>query len=61
MHDLLEEMGKNIVRQDYPVDPEKHSRLWRYKDIDNVLKQNKVRGYLENLSSFSTLFKKFEI
>ena len=62
MHDLLEEMGKNIVRQDYPDDPGKHSRLWRFKDIDNVLKQNKVRGYLENLSSFSTfLFKKFEI
>ena len=62
MHDLLEEMGKNIVRQDYPDDPGKHSRLWRFKDIDNVLKQNKVRGYLENLSSFSTfLFKKFDI
>ena len=62
MHDLLEEMGKNIVRQDYRDDPGKHSRLWRFKDIDNILKQNKVRGYLENLSSFSTfLFKKFEI
>ena len=42
MHDLLEEMGKNIVRQDYPDDPRKHSRLWRYEDIDNVLKKNKV-------------------
>nr|XP_023878374.1 TMV resistance protein N-like [Quercus suber] len=41
MHDLLEEMGKNIVRQDYPDDSGKHSRLWRFKDIDNVLKQNK--------------------
>ena len=42
MHDLFEEMGKNIVRQAYPNDPRKHSRLWRYEDIDNILKKNKV-------------------
>ena len=30
MHDLLEEMGKNIVRQDNPDDLGKHSRPWCY-------------------------------
>ena len=54
MHDLLEEMGRNIVRQEFLDDPGKRSRLWDYKDIDKVLKKNKVRGYLENLSLFPT-------
>ena len=62
MHDLLEEMGKNIVRQECPNDCGNRSRLWNYEDIENVLKKNKVRGYLENLSSFPTfLFNKFDI
>ena len=62
MHDLLEEMGKNIVCQECPNDCGKRSRLWRYEDIENVLKKNKVRVYLENLSSFPTfLFKNFDI
>ena len=62
MHDLLEEMGKNIGRQECPNDCGKRSRLWCYEDIENVLKNNKVRGYLDNLSSFPTfLFNKFDI
>nr|XP_023923533.1 TMV resistance protein N-like [Quercus suber] len=43
MHDLLEEMGKNIVRQECPSDCGKRSRLWHYEDIENMLKKNKVR------------------
>ncbi|KAL4607616.1 hypothetical protein ACB092_09G188500 [Castanea dentata] len=41
MHDLLEEMGKNIVFQECPNDPGKRSRLWVYEDIDKVLRKNK--------------------
>ena len=59
MHDLLGEMGRNIVRQEY-LDPGKRSRIWDYEDINKVLKKNKVRSYLENLSSFPTfMFNKF--
>ena len=36
MHDLLEEMGRNLVFQDCLDDPGKRSRLWVYKDIDKV-------------------------
>ena len=50
MHVLLEEMGRYIVRQKCPNELGKRSRLWLYKDIDNMLKRNMVRGYLENLS-----------
>ena len=46
MHDLLQEMGRDIVRKECPKDqPEKRSRLWLYKDIDGVLTKNTVRGY----------------
>ena len=62
MHDLLEEMGRDIVIQQCPNDPGKRSRLWVYKDIDKVLRKNKVRGYFEKLSPFPTFFfNKFEI
>jgi hypothetical protein len=42
MHDLLQEMGRNIVLQESPNDPGKRSRLWSQKDIDQVLRKNKV-------------------
>ena len=62
MHDLLEEMGRNMVRQECLDDPGTRSRLWDYEDIKNVLKNKKVRSYLENLSSFPTfIFNKFEV
>ena len=44
MHDLLEEMGRSIVSQEYPDDPGKRSKLWHYEDIDKVLRKNKVIG-----------------
>ncbi|KAK9987256.1 hypothetical protein SO802_032207 [Lithocarpus litseifolius] len=41
MHDLLEEMGRNIVRHECLDDPGNRSRLWHYKDINKVLRKNK--------------------
>ncbi|MBA0750135.1 hypothetical protein Gogos_003992, partial [Gossypium gossypioides] len=32
MHDMLQEMGKDIVRQE-SMDPGRHSRLWKAKDV----------------------------
>ncbi|XP_027907787.1 TMV resistance protein N-like isoform X1 [Vigna unguiculata] len=53
MHDLLQEMGRNIVYQESPNDPGKRSRLWSQKDIDYVLTKNKgtdeIRGIVLNL------------
>ncbi|QHO08407.1 hypothetical protein HN51_067012 [Arachis hypogaea] len=37
MHDLLQDMGKNIVFQEFPTNPGKRSRLWSKMDIDQVL------------------------
>ncbi|KAK4594858.1 hypothetical protein RGQ29_018545 [Quercus rubra] len=38
MHDLLEEMGKDIVYE--AKEPEKRGKLWLFKDIDDVLTEN---------------------
>ncbi|KAL4596740.1 hypothetical protein ACB092_12G184600 [Castanea dentata] len=41
MHDLIQEMGRDIVRKECPKDqPEKRSRLWLSEDIDNVFTNN---------------------
>ncbi|KAM7469351.1 hypothetical protein LguiA_007534 [Lonicera macranthoides] len=48
MHQLVRDMGRNIVRQESPEDPGKCSRLHRYKDVYDVLKNEmgtrKIRG-----------------
>ncbi|XP_029127417.1 TMV resistance protein N-like [Cajanus cajan] len=41
MHDLIECMGKEIVRLESPSKPGERSRLWFSKDILRVFKQNK--------------------
>jgi len=42
MHDLLQQMGWKLVRQESPEEPGKRRRLWPYKDIDHVLTKNTV-------------------
>ncbi|RVW58565.1 Protein suppressor of npr1-1, constitutive 1 [Vitis vinifera] len=39
MHDLVEEMGREIVRHKHPEEPGKWSRLWDPKDISLVLRK----------------------
>ena len=46
MHELLQTMGKSIVRKDHPQEPGQWSSLWIYKDIHNVLVKNSVRDHL---------------
>jgi hypothetical protein len=42
MHDLIEDMGKEIVRQESLKEPRKRSRLWFHEDIFQVLEENSV-------------------
>ena len=46
MHDMLQEMGKNVVIHKSNNDMGKQSRLWLQKDVDHVLTKNKVRNGL---------------
>ncbi|KAF5807953.1 putative TIR domain, P-loop containing nucleoside triphosphate hydrolase [Helianthus annuus] len=36
MHDLVQEMGHYIVRGKHPNNPNKHSRIWKSEDINNM-------------------------
>ncbi|KAG6655889.1 hypothetical protein CIPAW_05G247400 [Carya illinoinensis] len=53
MHDLLQEMGREIVRPESPKEPGERSRLWFHKDVCYVLEENtgknKVEGILIDL------------
>ncbi|KAF3946647.1 hypothetical protein CMV_027109 [Castanea mollissima] len=40
MHDLLKEMGQEIVRRESPEEPGRRSRLWSYEDVLHVLTSN---------------------
>jgi hypothetical protein len=52
LHDLIEDMGKEIVRKESPNHPEKRTRLWFHKDIVEVLEQSKVRVMIFFLGLF---------
>ncbi|XP_050253194.1 disease resistance protein RPV1-like [Quercus robur] len=53
MHDLLKEMGQDIVRCESPEEPGKRSRLWAYNDVLHVLTKNTgtdvVKGIMLNM------------
>ncbi|CAL2238320.1 unnamed protein product [Prunus armeniaca] len=40
MHDLLANLGKDIVRKESPNDPGQRSRLWFYEDVKQVLTES---------------------
>ncbi|XP_019072108.2 disease resistance protein RPV1 [Vitis vinifera] len=54
MHDLIQEMGIEIVRQQFVQELGKRSRLWFHEDIIDVLKKNTGSEKIEGLflSSF---------
>ena len=62
MHDLLQEMGREIIYEECPKELGKRSRLWLFEDVNKVLTKNTVSGYFENLSTFPIiLFKKVQL
>ncbi|XP_042960535.1 disease resistance protein RPV1-like [Carya illinoinensis] len=49
MHDLLEDMGREIVRQESPEEPGKRSRLYFHEDVREVLEKNKGTEQIEGI------------
>jgi hypothetical protein len=43
MHDLLRDMGREIVREEYLKIPRKCSRLWQYEDALDQLAKHEVK------------------
>ncbi|CAL5378152.1 unnamed protein product [Camellia sinensis] len=50
MHQLLQAMAREVIRQESPEEPEKRSRLWEYKDAFNVLIEKSGTKTIEGLS-----------
>ncbi|XP_060672689.1 disease resistance protein RUN1-like [Ziziphus jujuba] len=46
MHDLLQDTGKEIVREKSRNEPGRCSRIWDYDNLRHVLEYNMVRGFL---------------
>lgn len=46
MHDLLQEMGRDIVSHEYPYNASRCSRLWSHEEINGLLNGNKA-SFLE--------------
>ncbi|XP_021826140.1 TMV resistance protein N-like [Prunus avium] len=59
MHDLLRDMGREIVREKSPGRPEKFSRLWTREDVTNVLSDESGTRKIEGVAlhgSYGTRF-----
>ncbi|KAI9075680.1 hypothetical protein K1719_042377 [Acacia pycnantha] len=50
MHDLLQEMGKEITRESSHKDPEKRSKLWFHEDVLEVLTEHTGTKAIEGIS-----------
>ncbi|KAJ7960444.1 Disease resistance-like protein [Quillaja saponaria] len=49
MHDLTQELGREIIRQESPSEPGKRSRVWFHKDALQVLMKNKGTEKIEGI------------
>ncbi len=48
MHDMLQEVGREIVRHESLKEPGERSRLWFHKDVCDVLEGNTICLLLKN-------------
>ncbi|XP_062017321.1 disease resistance protein RUN1-like [Rosa rugosa] len=49
MHDLLQEMGRELVCRESPDEPGGRSRLWHWEDVNHVLSKNTGTGGIESI------------
>ncbi|KAJ9558689.1 hypothetical protein OSB04_013303 [Centaurea solstitialis] len=61
MHQLLQEMGRDVVRQESIDKPWKRSRLWCNEESFKVLKQKKGSGKLKGLALDMRMLEKDEL
>ncbi|KAF8036248.1 hypothetical protein BT93_C2073 [Corymbia citriodora subsp. variegata] len=47
MHDMIQEMGREIVRQESPKEPGERSRLWSYADVIHVMTEGTGTNQVE--------------
>ncbi|KAI3702683.1 hypothetical protein L6452_28432 [Arctium lappa] len=49
MHQLLQELGRDLVRQESPNEPWERSRIWHHEESYDVLKQEKGTAKIQGL------------
>ncbi|KAK8572192.1 hypothetical protein V6N12_028253 [Hibiscus sabdariffa] len=49
MHDLLQEMGRKIIREKSMDEPGKRCRLWEERDVHHVLTKNTATEVIEGM------------
>ncbi|KAF8024229.1 hypothetical protein BT93_F1433 [Corymbia citriodora subsp. variegata] len=49
MHDLLQEMAWEIVRQESPEEPGERSRVWLFEDVCHILSKNSGTGKVKGI------------
>ncbi|XP_028782033.1 putative disease resistance protein At4g11170 [Neltuma alba] len=57
MHDLIQEMGWEIVRQECKENPGRRSRLKDFEEVYDVLKNNKGTDAIKGIALYASLFK----
>ncbi|GMY08998.1 disease resistance protein RUN1-like isoform X2 [Fagus crenata] len=50
MHDLVRDMGREIVREEYPKEPGERSRLWWHEDVTDILTNHEGTKAVEGLT-----------
>ncbi|CAK8535475.1 unnamed protein product [Lathyrus sativus] len=50
MHDLLRDMGRQIIYEESPFDPENRSRLWRREEVFDMLSKQKGTEAVKGLT-----------
>ncbi|XP_019179416.1 PREDICTED: TMV resistance protein N-like isoform X2 [Ipomoea nil] len=61
MHQLIQDMGREIIRKESPWEPWKRSRIWIHKDSFNVLKAKNGTEKVEGLVLDMQMFRKARV
>ncbi|KAK4270792.1 hypothetical protein QN277_019562 [Acacia crassicarpa] len=61
MHDLIQEMGWEIVRQECKENPGKRSRLKDFEEVYDVLKNKKGTDAIKGIALYASLFKHVQL
>ncbi|KAK4270791.1 hypothetical protein QN277_019561 [Acacia crassicarpa] len=61
MHDLIQEMGWEIVRQECKENPGKRSRLKDFEEVYDVLNNNKGTDAIKGIALYDSLFKHVQL
>ncbi|CAN4110135.1 unnamed protein product [Withania somnifera] len=61
VHQLLQDMGREIIREESPWEPRKRSRIWNHKDASNILQgKTEVKYVGQNFNGNDVAHRQFK-